>query len=399
MNKLSKYIAALLTAILIISNSTLVYASNEIENNSEVVGISVKSDAFEQLDMESCNYIDVIEIDTIDNDNFDTVKELLDNGTSIYVTDDDPIDLIDFFDEEISEFDEADVYLGTYIQSYGDDYMVTPVVADIVDLQESEIEEDELDDILDISDVYNDIQNDISDIEFFESLSDEQKAKLQTSTAIGSSFKDASLFKYFYKKGTAGGTGTTYTYSGATSKSGWSKLGSIKILGYAIKIKTVGAKTYDDIYSVVTASGLNDKYVKYYTYNMQVTSSNTSIIDESFLIGDTESKVTTSIGTSVSSDGTSTITSTTSYSYSPNGQTISNQLGEKYVKTWTATPNSKAKNGSWKIYPSIMVVNSSGKTTNTTVKLYVSSFRVRDVARTYTINDSTSVTLSFKNHS
>lgn len=399
MNKLSKCIAILLIAILIVSNNTFVYASNETAIESEIVSKNIKNDDFEQLDIESCNYVDVIKIDSIGNDNFDATKELIDNGTSIYVTDDNPEEIIELFNGNMSEFEDADVYLGTYIQSYGGDYMITPVVADIVDLQESEITTTELNENLDICDVYNDIQNDISDLEFFDSLSDEQKVKLQTSTAIGTSFKDVSLFKYFYKKGIAGGTGTTYKYSSSTALTDWSKLGSIKILGYAIKIKTVGTKTYDNIYSVVTASGLSDKYVKYYTYNMEVTSSNTDIIDETYLNGDSDSNVTTSIGTGVSSDGKSTITTTTSYSYNPKGQSINNQFGEKYVKTWKSTPNSSVKNESWKIQPSILVVNSLGTTTNTTVKLYVSSFRVSGGARNYTIDSEASVTLSFKNHS
>ena len=128
-------------------------------------------------------------------------KELLDNGTSLYVTDDNPEEILEIFDGNTSNFEDADVYLGTYIQSYGDDYMITPVVADIIDLEDVEIEPTVLNENLDMHDMYNDIQNDISDLEFLGSISDEQKIKLQTSTAIGSSFKDASLFTYFYKKG------------------------------------------------------------------------------------------------------------------------------------------------------------------------------------------------------
>ena len=63
-------------------------------------------------------------------------KELLDNGTSLYVTDDNPEEILEIFDGNTSNFEDADVYLGTYIQSYGDDYMITPVVADIIDLED-----------------------------------------------------------------------------------------------------------------------------------------------------------------------------------------------------------------------------------------------------------------------
>lgn len=398
MKKFSKFFTMLLVAVLIISNNSLVYASNETTVDNEIVSMNVKNVDFQYLDMETCNYVDVIKIDSISNI-LEPAKELLDNGTSLYVTDDNPKEILEIFDGNTSNFEDADVYLGTYIQSYGDDYMVTPVVADIVDLEDVEIEPTMLNENLDMHDMYNDIQNDISDLEFFANISDEQKIKLQTSTAIGSSFKGASLFTYFYKKGIAGGTGTDYKYSKSNALTDWSKLGSIKILGYAIKVKTVGTKTYDNVYSIVTASGLNDKYVKYYTYNMEVTSSNTDILDETYLTGDTNSTVTTSIGNGISSDGKSTITATTSYSYNPRGQTINNQIGERYIKTWKSTPNDFVENESWKIQPSILVVNSSGTTTKTTVKLYVSSFRVSGGTRTYTINDEAAVTLSFKNHS
>lgn len=398
MKKISKFFTMLLIVILIISNNSLVYASNETTDDKEIVSMNVKNDDFQHLDIETCNYVDVIKIDSISNV-LEPAKELLDNGTSFYVTDDNLEEILEFFDGNISDFEDADIYLGTYIQSYGDDYMITPVVADIVDLEDVEIEPMVLNENLDIHDMYNDIQNDVSDLEFLGGISSEQKIKLQTSTAIGSSFDEASLFTYFYKKGTASGTGTTYKYSESNGLTDWSKLGSIKILGYAIKVKTVGKKTYDNVYSIVTASGLNDKYVKYYTYNMEVTSNNTDILDETFLTGDSNSTVTTSIGTNISSDGKSTITATSSYSYNPKGQTINNQFGERYVKTWKSTPNSSIENESWKIQPSILVVNSSGTTTNTTVKLYVSSFRVSGGARIYTINNEAVVTLSFKNHS
>lgn len=398
MKKFSKYFTMLLIAVLIISNNSFVYASNKTTVDNEIVSMNVKNDDFQHLDMETCNYVDVIKIDSISNI-LEPAKELLDNGTSLYVTDDNPEEILEIFDGNTSNFEDADVYLGTYIQSYGDDYMITPVVADIIDLEDVEIEPTVLNENLDMHDMYNDIQNDISDLEFLGSISDEQKIKLQTSTAIGSSFKDASLFTYFYKKGIAGGTGITYKYSSSNGLTDWSKLGSIKILGYAIKVKTVGTKTYDNVYSIVTASGLNNKYVKYYTYNMEVTSGNTDILDETFLTGDSNSTVTTSIGTGISSEGKSTITTTTSYSYNPKGQTINNQFGERYIKTWKSTPNSSIENESWKIQPSILVVNSSGTTTNTTVKLYVSSFRVSGGARIYTINNEAAVTLSFKNHS
>lgn len=398
MNKLSKYISVFIMIVLIGTSNAFVYASDESATEEKIICEDIENDDFEQIKTENCNSVDIIKCDSISDEQFDIAKEFIDNGTSIYVTGENSDEISQLFNEDLSEFDDSDVYLGTYIQSFGGEYMITPVVADVVDSQECEVSGTELNECLDPCELYTDIQNDIGDLEFFNNLSDSQKIRLQTSTKIGSSFKDVSVFKYFYKEGSAGGTGTNYKYSGSTSISGWSKLGSIRIVGYAVKIKTVGKKTYDDIYSIVTASGLNDKFVKYYTYNMKATSSNTSILDETSLDGGSKSSVTTSIANGVSSDGKNTITSTVSYSYNPKGQTINNQFGEKYIRTWKASPNSKIKNESWKIYPSIMVVNSSGTTSATTVKLYVSSFRVSGGTRNYTINKEASVTLNFKNH-
>lgn len=302
------------------------------------------------------------------------------------------------FGAEVSEFDKSDVYLGTYVQSYGGEYMITPVTADIINCDNSKTDLNKIKAGINPNEIYTEVQNDISDLEIFDNLSGNEKIKLQTSTAIGNSFADASVFKYFYKKGSSNGTGTEYKYSTADSISGWAKLGSIKILGYAIKVKTVKNKTYDNVYSVVTASGLSNKFVHYYTYNMKATSANTEILDETYLNGDSQSKVTTTIGTNVSSDGKSTITTQTSYSYNPNGQRIINSFGERYVKTWTADPNSKVKNASWKINPSILVSNSNGKNNNTSIYLYVSAFRVGGGIRHYTIDNKAGVVLKFKNH-
>lgn len=168
-------------------------------------------------------------------------------------------------------------------------------------------------------------------------------------------------------------------------------------MGYGFKLKTDGTTTYDNIYSVVTASGLDDTYVKYYTCNMS-TSSPGNVIYTPILDGDINGKVTVGIATGVSSDGKVTNTTSTSYSYNPKGQHIVNQLGEKSVKTWKATPALSIKNNSWQLKPYITVKTTKGTTQTATVKMYVSELQVSGGTRTYTISTPASVSFSFKNH-
>ena len=62
MKKISKFFTMLLIVILIISNNSLVYASNETTDDNEIVSMNVKNDDFQHLDIETCNYVDVIKI-------------------------------------------------------------------------------------------------------------------------------------------------------------------------------------------------------------------------------------------------------------------------------------------------------------------------------------------------
>lgn len=397
MNKMKKFITVLVILNLIISNSVIVYAA-DMDSENDIISTTLTNDCFCNIDTDDYNYVNIIKVDNINEENLDTVKEIIDNGTSFFVTDESQEKVLELFDEPIEKFDGNGLYLGSYVQSYGSDYMVIPIVAKFVESDGLNVDASELNADIELNELYMEAQNDIFDIAIFEKLNDSQKAKLQSSSPLGNSFLDKTMFNYFYKEGTAGGTGTTYKYSSSSSLSGWSKLGSIRILACAIAIKTVGTKTYDNIYTKVTASGLNDKGVIKYTYNMKPTSTNTSILDESYLNGDTDSRVTTTIASGISSDGKNTITSKTSYSYNPGDQSISNQFGERGIRTWVAQPNSRRENASWIIEPTITVVNSYGTTNATTVRLYVSTFVVAGSVRSYTITNDAYMYIGFKNH-
>lgn len=398
--KINKIISLILVVVFIGSANIVSYAS---EIDDEIIIANVDSMGAITTNIEDENDIDLIYCNDINENNIDTLVEYIDNGSDVFIDSENIEECADVLNCSYATINDESDIVGCYVKTVGGEYTLTPIIMSVIDDSgdEMEISLDDMkklkEDVASVN-LYQDLKTDYEDLNFVNNISDSELSNLQSSTAIGSSFKDVSVFKYFYKKGSASGTGTTYQYNSNNSVSGYSKLGSIKILGYAIKInKSLGTNTYDNIYSKVTASGLNDKYVNYYTYNMKVTSANTTILDESYLPGNRDERVSVTIANGISSNGNTTTTST-SYSYNPNGQSISNQFGYANVKTWKASNSARKKNSSWIIEPSITVKNSKGTTQNTTVSLYVNEFQVSGGTRTYTIKNSCAVNLTFKNH-
>ena len=64
---------------------------------------------------------------------------------------------------------------------------------------------------------------------------------------------------------------------------------------------------------------------------------------------------------------------------------------------WTCIPSEK-KNASWKINPGILLKKTDGKNNSVTAKAYVSYFQLHGDVRTYTIKDTVSCEIEFKNH-
>lgn len=243
--------------------------------------------------------------------------------------------------------------------------------------------------------------NKLEGIDKLNELDDETIASLQVATALGNSFADNDKFVYFYKKGGTSGVATTYTYSCANSKSGYSKIGSLNMLIYAIKIKTQKSTTYDAIYSTCTASGLNDKYVNYFNVSLSVNNNkNNKIIDYTSPDGP-ESSVSGSISTQVTNSGQVSVGSSHSYTYNPNKLTsIVPVGGEKYVKTWkcSAPTGKKYYNRSWTVKPAIILKKTDGTKENAKCTLYVNYFQVQGSVRYYTIKNKVYCNLYFKNH-
>lgn len=389
-----------------------VYAvSLESENDNDIIELKdgdLISDFNDDV-LESAEVI-VLNENTYGNNSIDEIKEVLDNGTDIIISDESIIVTNDF--ETDLEFNNLENSVaGYYISSNGGNYNVSPIEYGLmVDESESvEITEDEANNILneiieqepiDVELVMEDA-NKLEGIDKLNELDDETITSLQASTALGNSFADNNKFTYFYKKGSSGGTSTTYQYSCANSKSGYSKIGSLNMLIYAIKIKTQKSTTYDAVYSTCTASGLNNKYVSKFNVNISVTNKkNNKIIDFTSPDGP-ESSRSGSISTQITSSGDVNLGTSMSYTYNPNKlKSVVPACGEKYVKTWkcTAYTGNEYKNRSWTVKPAIILKKSNGTKENVKCVVYVDYFQVGGGLRSYTIKNKAYCNLYFKNH-
>lgn len=405
--KINKFFAVFIAVILICSANIICYAEEKgLEENEVIKTAYIDSEG--QFNNVIENDVDLVCCDDINDNNIDILKEYIDNGTDVFTDNTNTSELSDIFDSSYAQIEAEDDCIGNYIQTLGNGYVITPITVDVINEDTGETVDISNNDLMDIKNsidyqqLNNDLQMDIYDSEFLNSVSDKDLAILQTSTVIGNSYTECKVFKYFLKKGSETGTGTTYEYNTSSNVSGWSCIGSIRINGYAVNIKTVSTKTYDNIYAVVTASSTGKKYVARYKFGMNVygnATNTTDILDETYLKGDSNETVSTSIATGFSSDGKSTITNTTSYSYNPNGQRIVNYFGEEKERQWTAYPKStKCEPASWKITPSISVCNTKGTTTNTKINMYVNDFQLQGSVRSYTIQSTCITGMIFKNH-
>lgn len=357
----------------------------------------------EDIDDSILNDIDALVIsDTLKSQDKNELNEIMDNGSGIIIENESVENVQDYFDvESITSYENE---MGCYVCKDGDETKIIPIECNILadeDINE-EITEDDYNNLLRNEEInYEQVISDYNNLvctDKLDNVEEDVLATLQGTTGIGSAFMDNDKFVYFYKKGSAGGTGTTYKYSEKKAIDGWSIIGSISFSIYAIKIKTRGNITYDNIFSVAVATAYKDKHVNEFRNGISVTdSAKNKIIDYTEPKGNSNKSVSGTIGTGVNSNGDITSTFTTSYSYNPNGMDITTTLFSNRAR-WTCEPLSAKKNGSWKINPGILLKKTDGTKKSVTAKSYVSYFQLDGGVRTYTIKDTVSCGITFKNH-
>lgn len=391
------------------------------EENKEVQVLTVNLEEELYQNYDAFNNIAVIHTknETFEQMDFDVVKEVLDNGTD-FLVDNAKLEQVEALFEIGGTMEEdGKQAVACYISSENGDYNVLPVYVDVLYEEEeavsdvkyekdsealyqfvTEFEKPKTSSTLKFSELNADeiykMKKEKEEEHFVATLNQEDLASLQTSTLLGDSFTENSKLVYFYKEGSANGTGTDYTYSQSASKSGWSKMGSLNLAIYGIKVRTNDTVTFDNVYSVVVATGMNDKYVKQFTVNVGVPVLSSNIIMDQTVSTGNSNHSTGKLATSVSSTGA--ISDYKSYAYNPGTQNVSTDFSGKYEKTWTFSPKTVVENGAYRVRPGILLKKTDGKTAAVTGTVSVNSFQVSGGVRNYTIKDTVKCSIKFKNH-
>ncbi len=400
---MKKYRVLLLCVILLMTNCIGIgFNINAEELPLDYIEMT-KNIQLDDIEYSVLNNLDAIVIsDELSADSKSQLNEIMDNGTGIIVENSNIDGVRDYFNvESVATYKNQ---MGCYVCKDGEETKIIPIECNILITEDDkdEVTHDDYTNLLksetiDYDQVVSDY-NTLTNTDKFNNIENTALATLQGSTSIGSAFMDNDKFVYFYKKGSSGGTGTEYKYSEENSISGWTKMGSLSFSVYAIKIKTQGTATYDNVFSVTIATAYQDKWVTEFRNGISVTeSTKNKIIDYTEPNGNANASVSGSVGTGVDSNGNVTLTYSTSYSYNPNGMDITTTLFSNRAR-WTCEPLSGKKNASWKINPGILLKKTDGTTNSVTAKSYVSYFQLSGGVRTYTIEDTISCGITFKNH-
>lgn len=147
-------------------------------------------------------------------------------------------------------------------------------------------------------------------------------------------------------------------------------MGSVLITQYVYKICTYrsGSKTtvISDVVSHISVDAGKLSYVKTYNTRMGVSGSTMSIIDQTYLKSDSSSSVSLSGGFSANSSSvvTGSVNASTSYSYSTNNQTITNDFASNKYNNWNSSPTKKWMDSSWVLNPGIRMKNTDSSVKN-----------------------------------
>ncbi len=384
------------------------------ESDVNILVMEKADDLYENYDV--LDNVDVIQTDAqvIEKTDVELVKEVLDNGTDIIVTDTDVEVMEELFDASAPVDDGTTPVLACYISSENASYSITPVYATVLydaseKVSNSSCHKDKEElhkDIcknkgqkhlqVNIEELYE-VKNDNSQEQFLLQMTEDDKVALQTSTLVGESFTESNKLVYFYKEGAPIGVGTDYVYSTNSSKSGWSKMGTLNMKVFGIRVRTNDKTTFDNVYSVIAATGNNDKSVKQFTVNISVPQLATNVIMNETTSTGSSYAVTGKLATSVSASGA--ISQYTTYSYNTGAQAVVTDFGDKYEKSWTFSPRTFDENGTYRVRPGILLKKTDGKASAVTGVVSVSSFQVSGGIRTYTIKDTVKCSIKFKNHS
>ena len=139
--------------------------------------------------------------------------------------------------------------------------------------------------------------------------------------------------------------------------------GSAYITEYVYDIckYTSGGKTYaiSDVVSSISVDAASNSYVKYYNTRVHCNITNMSCIDQTYIDSNGSYSKTFSGGFSADSDKiiTGSVNGSTTYSYSTNNQTVTNDFAAPKYKNWNSDPTQDWFDASWVLEPGIRIKN------------------------------------------
>ncbi len=145
-------------------------------------------------------------------------------------------------------------------------------------------------------------------------------------------------------------------------------VGTMYITQYVYDICTYmsGSTKYaiSDVVSRIAVDAGELSYVKTYDTRMHANISNMSIIDETYINRESSNSLSLSGGFSANSSDviTGSVHAGTSYTYSTNNQTITNDFASSKIRNWNSDPAKNWYNASWTLEPGIRVKNSNANT-------------------------------------
>lgn len=384
--------------------------SADVSPNITIAHINAPSD------LEKTEDTDIAEIpkDIVLKSSAEDLKETLDNGTVLVVDDATSISDIKSIGNLLDENYLPDkrqplqAMQGIYLTSDEQGgYNISELIAEIVppckensdksvDVSTKELQStlDHIikNDKIDMTEIYYDVETRKTDIAKFKNLSKTHMAQLQAGSITGNSFMDKTSNFNLY-----GFTGTKVVAGYTKKDANWVKASTTKVTGYLAKVKTTGNTTYDAFQGVVTVSPTTKFKVSQYNTKL-ATPQNTryTTLEESFLKSGSKT-FTVKLDLSASQGGAGASVGYT-YTFNPDGQNITNHIGNKYTQWWQAYPASPKKGASYRIQPSMIIKAANGKTTTATAYVTLSYQKLTGLAGTYKSDTDKTITLNFKNH-
>ena len=424
-------------------------SASAVEAEDEAIIVDAAG-GIEDLTTAEINDADLVKTDAeqLDSQEIEALKEVIDNGTDVFVEGSDLEVVAEELNDTLSEVENAGVLVGGYVSSDETGYRISSIYAQLVGnsvndpIVKNQFKSIKADDFLDYKKLLLDFNDGKRRSLLKSRLSDEEIASLQASEFSDLQFVTGdSISVYWLMKPTKeweelsdlvpswGEDGPSmekdrlYCLRTNNSYAGWTTLGSVTVSPVIRSAGTNSSGNYDIaqcFYELSVDSGIKAAVLKYEA-EMNIISDKTKsafvgytkVNDSNGVISNGWASAGESFGVDISYAGNGvgvsgsieTPVPVTGYSYNEKSQDITNHgISGGSSIAWTAKPKKDSEgerywNEAYHIKPSVAIRSAEG--TETQIEFYVgdmSLFREHIQSHNYLGNYSAKVKLSFKDH-